>query len=358
MFLIAVFAANTLWTVRTSQGFDALCALNVLSGDPYYIAQYPQDTAMFGAPRYAPARAAAERLRVALKDRRGMIISAFLTLVFSGGPDSTLDAVVESARDPRQLEERFRSSPFWSQDSWNVFAEIRPDVLAALQSMREAGFADDWRRSFAGNPSADVEALKTELAKYDVSAEQARLVGPTFRRERIEIILLRFSRPHGIRIQGDRFLTDIGYPPAVVLRNAAHEPLHAAIDSSTLSKLVAHLAADSLVTAIVAKHNRSFGYNSLPGYVEEDVTQALEQVVSDRLGFSTPAAARWRSGDDGMHLLAAALYDLMRESGFVASGGTFSSWLDVQLAQGHLAPTEFARHARRVVGDDVIAKWR
>ena len=57
-----------------------------------------------------------------------------------------------------------------------------------------------------------------------------------------------------------------------------------------------------------------------------------------------------------MHLLAAALYDLMRESGFVATGGTFSSWLEAQLAQGHLVPTELARRARRV--DAVIAKWR
>jgi hypothetical protein len=39
------------WTLRTSQGFDALCAINILPGDPYYTQQYSADTAMFNAPR-------------------------------------------------------------------------------------------------------------------------------------------------------------------------------------------------------------------------------------------------------------------------------------------------------------------
>jgi hypothetical protein len=346
------------WMVRTSQGFDALCAINILSGDPYYAQQYAADTAMFNEPRYAAARDAAHRLRTSLKDQRGMIISAFLTLVLSGGPDSTLDAVIESAKSPARLEAPFRASPFWNEKSWQTFLAVDHDVVTALVAMRDAGFAADWSRSLGSDPSARVASLRGELAKFDVMGEQRRLVGRGLPEDRIEIILLRFSRPHGIRVQGARFLTDVGYPTSIVLRNAAHEPLHAAIDSAVRAQLTVNLVADSLILAVVAKHNRSYGYNSLDGYVEEDVTQALDQVVGDRLGFSAPAAARWRTADDGMHLLAAALYDLMRETGFVAAGGSFGGWLNLQIAAGHLSPAEIERRARRIVGEDVVRGWK
>src|SRR5438067_12514684 len=112
MILVALLAMHTQWTVRTSQGFDALCALNVLSGDSYYSSRCAADTAMFGQLRYASARAAAQRVKASIKDQHGMIVSAFLTLVFSGGPDSTIDAVLESARNPQRLEASLRASPF------------------------------------------------------------------------------------------------------------------------------------------------------------------------------------------------------------------------------------------------------
>jgi hypothetical protein len=53
--------AGTRWTVRTSQGFDALCALNVLSGDEYYVKQYPAEAKEFARPAYEGARRAALR---------------------------------------------------------------------------------------------------------------------------------------------------------------------------------------------------------------------------------------------------------------------------------------------------------
>ena len=90
--------AGTRWDVRTSQGFDALCALNLLSGDPYYLEQYPDEAKEFATPAYAPAREAAAELKRIIKDKNGGIVSAHLTLVLSGGPDSTLAAVLASAQ--------------------------------------------------------------------------------------------------------------------------------------------------------------------------------------------------------------------------------------------------------------------
>jgi hypothetical protein len=108
----------------------------------------------------------------------------------------------------------------------------------------------------------------------------------------------------------------------------------------------------------VRGHNPAFGYTTVSGYVEEDAVQALEQVVSERLGFAHPAGDRWREGDDGMHVLAAAIYDLMRETGFAEKGGRFEKWFIDMVAAGRLIPSEVDRRARTVVGDEAVQRWQ
>jgi hypothetical protein len=346
-------AGGTRWDVRTSQGFDALCALNLLSGDEYYLQKYPDEAKEFAAPSYAPARREAAELKRIIKDEGGGIVSALLTLVLSGGPDSTLTAVLASARHPAALEAAFRASPYWIQDSWDLFTRAQPHLVAALETMQRAGFEQLWQRHLGQDAGARAAALHDELSRYDVLGEEERLLGHELQGGRIEVILLWYSRPHGIRIQGARFLTNIGYPTSVVLRNAVHEPMHPPFDTASPAVRAAFdsLATDSLIAGIVARHNPSLGYTTVPGYVEEDCVQALEQVVSARLAVAKPAAERWRESDDGMHLLAAAIYDLMKESGFAERGGTFEAWFTHAVAGGELRPSEIARRARAVVGD-------
>ncbi|HKQ18269.1 MAG TPA: hypothetical protein VJW75_00850 [Candidatus Eisenbacteria bacterium] len=354
--------AGTDWKTRTSEGFDALCALNLLSGDSYYLEKYPEESKLFAAPRYAAARRAAGRLKKVIKDEDGGIVSAFLTLIFSGGPDSTLAAILASARAPASLQSALRESPFWSEDSWKRFERVRPDVIRALESMRRAGFRKDWAVLMSKSKGAPggADSLAADLARYDVLGEQSRLIGHELQQGRIEVILLHFSRPHGIRVQGGRFLTNIGYPASIVLRNAAHEPLHPPFNASDpgVAKAVAEFSKDSLIVRVVRDHNPSFGYTTVTGYVEEDAVQALEQIVSERLGFAQPANDRWRKGDDGMHLLAAALYDLMRETGFAERGGRFETWFTDMVAAGRLSPGEVDRRARSVLGDEAVDRWK
>src|SRR6185503_15554726 len=256
---------STDWKTRTSEGFDALCSLNLLSGDPYYLEKYPKESASFEAPRYATARRAAHRLKAAIKDEGGGIVSAFLTLIFSGGPDQSLEAVLASARAPAGLEASFRASSFWDDDSWKLFQQVRPDVIEALDAMRDAGFSADWKALMGRAASGGLDSLRADLARFDVLGEQSRLIGHELQQGRIEVILLHFSRPHGIRIQGGRFLTNIGYPASVVLRNAAHEPLHPPYNASDprLAKAVAEFSNDALIARIVRDHDPSFGYNTV-----------------------------------------------------------------------------------------------
>lgn len=351
-------ALATAWSVRSSEGFDALCALNVLSDDPYYGEFYPAEARVFQSPDYDAARAAARRLRVVLKDEQGTIISAFLALMMSSGPDASLDALIKSARQPEDLRAAFESSPFQDAETWALYERVRPDVVDALVAMKRAGFQEWWRREFQPGVEARAAELQHELSQYDVLGEQQRLTGRDGG-DAVEVIVLHFSEPHGIRIQGQRFLTHASYPAEIVLRNAAHEPLHPMLDLSDprVRRLLDHLGAGPLIAAAVEHHDPSYGYNSVEGLAEEDVVQALEQIVSERLGFSADPHERWIAADEGMHVFAATLYDLMRETAYADRGGVFVDWLIARQAAGDLSPVEIDKRARRFLGDEAVDKW-
>ncbi|THD74267.1 MAG: hypothetical protein E7812_18205 [Phenylobacterium sp.] len=331
-------AFHTRWSVRGSEGFDALCFLGPLSGKPFYASYYTAELADF-LPRFPKPAAAALATLQAAADARGVLLGPTLCLLFSGGADATLDDLIANldAAETR-LKPAYRASAYWDADDWAAFTAGRPLIRAVLAGLREADFPGLRRRFVAGKLAARIPALKTRVAGLDVIGEQQRLLGRPLPPS-LEIILLWFSKPHGIRVQGQRFLTHVDYPDQIVLRNAAHEVFHPPfpMQGPAARAALAVLGADPLIGRIVAEHDPAFGYNSLPGYFEEDTVQALEQVVSERLGFASPPASRWKA-DDGMHVLAAGLYGLLKADGFDRTGGRIEAWIGAAAAGAGLAP--------------------
>ena len=175
----------------------------------------------------------------------------------------------------------------------------------------------------------------------------------------LEVFLLHFSRPYGMRIAGQRFISHHGYLPEEVLSTAAHENFHPPFDLADKDLLasLAPLRDDAWMVSIVRDHDPSFGYNSFAGILDEDAAEALDQIVAERLGFAKDAGERGRKHDGGMHLLAAALYRAMKVEGFDKSGGPFDAWLRGAITRGVLQPENVKRLAAEVVGLEAVAAW-
>ncbi len=143
------------------------------------------------------------------------------------------------------------------------------------------------------------------------------------------------------------------------LRIASHEIFHPPFnlnDKDLMDRLQA-LEADPWVRSIVENHDPAYGYNSFQGVINEDSAQALDQIVSERLGFARDPGKRWRSADGGMHMIAAALYQAMTEDGFASTGGVYSDWLKSALDRGLLTPAEVRRRAALIVGYEAVQHW-
>ena len=145
----------------------------------------------------------------------------------------------------------------------------------------------------------------------------------------------------------------------VQLRTAVHEMLHPPFergDSSVYERLE-DLRTDPWMQSILTGHDSAIGYNTFPELLDESATQALDQLIADRMGFEQGPGARWRNADGGMHMLAAAIYQMLVEDRFGQTGGKFAEWFDSAIDRGLLAPAEVRRRAALIVGQEAVDRW-
>jgi hypothetical protein len=153
--------------------------------------------------------------------------------------------------------------------------------------------------------------------------------------------MLYYSQPHGIKVTGTRFLTDVAWPFEIVLRNAVHEMMHPPYDPANdpeLKKTLDLLKQDQFMMDKIENHNPAFGYNSFEGYLEEDCVQVLEQIIDEKLNIEKEAHLRWKESDDGMHVFAVALYQTMKAENYNQKGDLFRDFLVRMIQSGKLSP--------------------
>jgi hypothetical protein len=77
----------------------------------------------------------------------------------------------------------------------------------------------------------------------------------------------------------------------------------------------------------VENHDPSFGYNTFEGYVEEDCVQALDMIINEEFFPDYDPRDRWKKNDEGMHVLAVALYSVMKDENYNERNEVFRDFL-------------------------------
>jgi hypothetical protein len=114
---IAQFHTTTDWDLRPSFMFDTLCALNFLSGDPYYLDYYKSDYDRLSPQLRPEERAAFVNLKHKIKDENGGIISAKLALYFSATNAETLDDMIRVVKDSSVMQRNLQATPYYRVES-------------------------------------------------------------------------------------------------------------------------------------------------------------------------------------------------------------------------------------------------
>jgi len=349
----------TRWRVRESEGLDAVAFLGALSGGSLYLDAYGAEAAVFSPKLPAAVRTDLAALaRESEADQFGLLWPGLANLM-SGADLSTLDDVIAALREPEaRVRPAYQASQYWDAKDWSWFVAAAPRLITVFAAMRDAGFADFRRARIGAGLAQRMGEIERGLADYDVIRWQRKLTGRDYAPE-IDIVLLHFSKPHGVRVQGQTFLQAADYTIATTVRIAAHEVLHPPIrmDGPVAKTAMALLEKDALITRIVREHDPRWGYTTLEGYLNEDLCQALDQLISEALGVGRNPADRWRKVDDGMHVLAAGLYGLLRQDCWVEAGGSIETWLAQAIETGRLAPATLHATAARVLERPADRLW-
>lgn len=349
---------RTQWRVRSSEALDAIAFLGPLSGRELYRTPYAAEADAFAPNLPEPIRADIPRLWDEAERSGFGLFWPVLASIVSGARAETLDALIDALADPEaRIRPAYQASGSWAESDWTWLAAQAPRIRGVFIALRDAGFLACHRERSA-ELEDQVRDTARALAGYDVIRWQEKLTGRGFDPV-IEVVLLRWSKPHGVKVQGQTFLQSGDYNTATTVRIAAHEMLHPPfpMDGPAARAAMAVLERDALIMRIVREHDPQWGYTTLEGLLNEDVCEALDQLISEALGVARNPADRWRRADDGMHVIAAGLYGLLRQDRWVETGGSIERWIADAAARGRLAPAVFHPVAARVLERPVDRLW-
>jgi hypothetical protein len=338
----ADFHNSTEWKFKPSVKYDGLCLINVLMGDPFYVQHYEKDYELFSKKITPEVKASLDKLKQ-IKENYGFIISAGLCLYYSASTDSTLDQLIHTTRNLSDLKNNFSKTERFNENEWALFESIQEDLRILFIFLKESGFEEYWSEKIRPKIDKRIIELQENIAttNYNLIPVQERLLGFPLKSNMITVYMVNYAQPHGMKITGTKFITDIAYPFNIVLQNAAHEMLHPPYDLAnniTLQQSLETLKKDAFLMDKIMNHNPSFGYNSFESYIEENCVRALDQIVSEKNGLSNGPKDRWKIEDEGMHVLANTLYHEMKEEDFNSKGELFSDFLIRMISEGKFEP--------------------
>lgn len=335
------FHRNTNWDLVPSFKLDVICFLNTLTGDPFYLDFYKEEYAKF-EPKLTPAaRTALASLKRKIKDEKQGIISATLAINFSATDDQTLDDMLNTLKNSNKMRDNLRKTPYYNDEDWKIYESVRPDLKVIFQFLKKIKFDEYWRSDILPKVNKRIAEIQNELPQFNVVSEVENHLGFPLPSDKITVFVLYYTKPHGIKVTGMRFLTDEAWPIKIVVRNASHEMMHPPFDLNTdkeLVDLLNSLKNDEFIMDKVTNHEKSFGYNTFEGLIEEDTVQAIEQLINEKFKIENEARQKWKESDDGIHVFAVALYSVMKDEKFPQNHETFRNFLVRMIRTGKLSP--------------------
>jgi hypothetical protein len=315
---------RTEWIVQTNLAYDALCLLNIWTGDAFYTEEHPGLLERWQPRLTAPVLEAFSRIERAM------------CLLFSGVQPKNLNDLERAILQPETLLETFRASPYFDPNAPDQFQMLLPDLLTLVQFLQSSPFGAEHATDLGADFEPKRQALQTTLETYDIVQAVEAALGHDLKLQEIEVFTLAYTAPHGIKIIGNRFITAIEWSATITARVAIHELMHPPFDLSrpALQSALERLAQDPALRKCFEDHDPAFGYNSWEGYVEENCVRALDQVISESFGIARDAAERWQNEDGGMHQLAARLTPLLRAR--ETTDIRFEDWLIGQIMDNAL----------------------
>jgi hypothetical protein len=321
----------TNWDIQPSFKYDLLCALNVLTDDPYFLEFYKKDYKKFEPLFTDEAKVAFDTLRNRVRIKNQSIISAWFSLNFSVADDETLDELIDRLDHIDYMKEKLKKTIYYDDESWAEFVSMIPELKVIFQFLKEIEFDKYWSKEIKPKVEKRIAKMEEKISQKNIIPDIERKLGQAIDSDTINVYVLYFAQPYSIRITGTRFLTDISYSDKVLMNNAVHELIHD-LDLETNIKTrnaIEKLKNDAFLMERFENRDVAIGYNTFETYVEENSVRALDEVINSKYGFAPykTAKRRWKKQNNGMHVLAMALHYLMEKEDFYEGNEIYEDFI-------------------------------
>jgi hypothetical protein len=310
-------ASRTHWILEPAQAYDAIAFVNLLTGDPFYVDKgYRADYERWMVRLDRPEKVALVHLVQRIKEQEHGLIYPFLAFAFSGVEPRTLADLQHIVSDDTAWQRMIRTYadvPGTAAGDLRILEDVRRDLGVMFAFLQRAGWDKMWTDSALPRVRAYL-AANASIRDFDVVGDDEEVLGRRLDVPSVTAYVMAYGSPHGVRVQGWRFLTDISYPPRVLLRTALHELLHPPFKrEGELDRLLNELGKDPYFERLVKEHDPSFGYTTAAGLIEEDCATAVNMYNAERRGLQSNIADYYRKSDDGIHVFSFLLYRRLKE---------------------------------------------
>ena len=294
--------------IRDAYNFDLVNMMNLLTGDPLYTKVYPEAYAEFGEALSDESREIISMITEALGST---MIAPLVNFAISFIPDfedlNLAEILLDEEAILKGIEQNEPRMLAAAQQMAPLFQVMVP-VLAELENM---GFREYWLEEKRPTILEKQAEIRQFVEETKLDKEIAALLGAGRAPEEMTIYLCAFAAPHGTKVFGPRYISDLRFPLIPALLTAAQELFRPPYDFITLQETLDRLAADPFLKLAFEKKDPRYGYPDIYSYLSESVTQAMTLYIAHKCGLEPDPYGYFLKHEHGLHVFSVILLDYM-----------------------------------------------
>jgi len=242
------------------------------------------------------------------------MLSPTITLFISSLNDFTNRNLIEMLGNFQEIENSMSKTPyvFGKEDYDKYFSFFTSTIIPLISELEQKGFRGFWEKDRLPTIKEKCGEIDKRLADFEIES----LLAPFSDIENTDctIYLCSFTDPLGIKLCGNNLITDASYSLDIILSNATHELFHPPYQIDKVRKYVQTIFEIPWVRKAFDKQDPNSGYNSMEGFIEENIVEALGIYIAVKLGADIEPFEYFKSHDGGSHVIAPYFYRYLCDS--------------------------------------------
>jgi hypothetical protein len=250
-----------------------------------------------------------ERIKEAVKINGSAMLGPILSLVISAVPNFEKHSTIKMFKDPAYLESCLKEYPYYDEGLWTERVPIFETLIPVIKELEGDGFRSCWQKERLPAIKKKQHQLRNYANKFHLDMEIEGMLGRGQAPESITVYLCAFAAPHGIKICGPKYISDIAFSLDTTLGIAVHEMFHPPYDARNLQTELERLGNDPLLQYSFKTKDPKYGYPTMTGFIEENVVEAMAISICHKIGLEEDPLGYFEKHDEGSHMLSVILFD-------------------------------------------------